>query len=85
MSKPTPDSQESASARRHLSVELDELAWGALLEEAQAMGLSVEELGSFAVLYYLADRDSGRIARRIPAQSVLEGRSRTAGPDLRVR
>ncbi len=30
------------------------------------LGVSVEELASYAVLYYLADGDSGRIARRLP-------------------
>jgi hypothetical protein len=33
------------------------------------MGVSVEELVSYAVLYYLADRDSGRLARRIVPSS----------------
>lgn len=31
------------------------------------MEVSVDELVAFSVLYYLADRDSGRIARRVPA------------------
>jgi hypothetical protein len=34
--------------------------------EATELDVSVEELARFAVLYYLADRDSGRIARRLP-------------------
>jgi hypothetical protein len=33
------------------------------------MGVSVEELVSYAVLYYLADHDSGRLARRIVPSS----------------
>ncbi len=35
-----------------------------LEEEARLQRVSVEELVGFSVLYYLADRDSGRIARR---------------------
>jgi len=46
---------------------LDEFAYRTIEEESVKMGVSVEELSIFAVLYYLADLDSGRIARRIPA------------------
>jgi hypothetical protein len=35
-------------------------------EEAFRLGVGVEELVTFAVLYYLADVDSGRIARQVP-------------------
>jgi len=44
-----------------------EFAYRSIEEESVRMGVSVEELSIFAVLYYLADLDSGRIARRIPA------------------
>ena len=46
---------------------LDEFAYRAIEEESVKMGVSVEELSIFAILYYLADLDSGRVARRIPA------------------
>jgi hypothetical protein len=36
-----------------------------LLEESVRLGVTVEELVTFAVLYYLTDRDGQRIARRI--------------------
>jgi hypothetical protein len=51
---------------RRLTLKLDGFAWRALEEEAAQLAVSVHELASFAVLYYLADRDSGRIARRFP-------------------
>ncbi len=53
-------------APRELKLELDAFAREALEQEATRLAVSVEELARFAVLYYLADRDSGRIARRPP-------------------
>ncbi len=56
----------SAHAAHRLTLDLDSFTWEALAEESAQLGVSIEELASFAVLYYLADRDSGRIARRLP-------------------
>jgi len=50
-----------------VTLRLGEFAYRTIEEESAKMGVSVEELSIFAVLYYLADLDSGRIARRIPA------------------
>ena len=50
-----------------LTLNLDEFAYRTIEQESVRMGVSVEELSIFAVLYYLADLDSGRIARRILA------------------
>jgi hypothetical protein len=52
--------------QRDVTLQLDGFAYETVAEEAARLGVSVEELVTFAVLYYLADRDSGRIARRIP-------------------
>lgn len=52
---------------RNLTLRLDGFARETIEEEASRMGVPVEELIAFAVLYYLADVDSGRIARRISA------------------
>jgi hypothetical protein len=52
--------------QRGVTLQLDGFAYEAIAEEASRLGVPVEELVTFAVLYYLADRDSGRIARRIP-------------------
>jgi hypothetical protein len=61
---PTGKGQPEAS----VTLSLDEFAYRTIEEESAKMGVSVEELSIFAVLYYLADLDSGRIARRIPAR-----------------
>jgi hypothetical protein len=61
-----------ASAARELKLELDAFAREALEQEAAQLEISVEELARFAVLYYLADRDSGRIARRPPPPAPLD-------------
>jgi hypothetical protein len=51
---------------RALTIGLEPFTWKALEQEAARQGVSVAELAAFAVLYYLADDDSGRIARRLP-------------------
>jgi hypothetical protein len=51
---------------REVMLDLDDFAWEAIREESAELGISAEQLIAFSVLYYLADRDSGRIARRIP-------------------
>jgi hypothetical protein len=50
-----------------MSLRLDEFAWASIEGESARLGVSVEEFVTFSVLYYLADVDSGRIARRISA------------------
>jgi hypothetical protein len=55
---------------------LDGFAWEAVEEESDRLGVSVEELARFSVLYYLADLDSGRIARRIPDTPSLQPKRR---------
>jgi hypothetical protein len=61
-----PEARGKRVARR-LTIGLEPFAWEALEEEAARLEVSIAELASFAVLYYLADGDSGRIARRLPA------------------
>ena len=72
--KPTPtDGRRDEHAAREVKLNLEALAWDALVEEADKTGMSIEELVGFSILYYLADRDSGRIARRVrPASAPLE-------------
>ena len=50
---------------RRVTLQLEGFAAEAIDEEADRLGITVDELISFSVLYYLADMDSGRIARRI--------------------
>jgi hypothetical protein len=49
-----------------LSLSLDEFGASALREHAERYSLSPAELGSRAASYYLADRESGRVALRVP-------------------
>jgi hypothetical protein len=79
----TPDLTPADGGRRSLSIELDDFALLALEEEAREMDVSVNELGAFALLYYLADRDSGRTARRLPRHQT-DGATRATG-GLRAR
>jgi hypothetical protein len=51
--------------QRGLTLQLDSFARETIDEEATRLGVPAEELITFAVLYYLADLDSGRIARQI--------------------
>lgn len=63
-----------------LTLDFDTFAWSALAEESAALGVSIDELASFSVLYYVSDRDSGRIARRLPPAPRHEERAgRRAG------
>jgi hypothetical protein len=56
---------------QQLTLSLDEFAWDAISEESTRLGISVEELARFSLLYYLADVSSGRIARRFPGTFAL--------------
>lgn len=51
--------------KRRLTLELDDFGYEALREEAARQGVPLEELLAHAVMYYLADLDSGRIAARV--------------------
>jgi hypothetical protein len=51
---------------------LDGFAWEAVQQESLRLGVSEEDLVAHAVMYYLADVDSGRIARRLPAGPDVE-------------
>jgi hypothetical protein len=63
------DAADFGDARglQSLTLQLDGFAWETLAEQSVQMGVSVEELATHAIMYYVADLDSGRIARRIPA------------------
>ncbi len=65
----TPDGSSELDSRTplELKLDLDTFAREALEAQATRLGVSAEELASFAVLYYLADGDSGRISRRPPS------------------
>jgi hypothetical protein len=57
---------EDIDRQRSLQVHLSGFALQALEEESARLEVTIEELVGFSVLYYIADADSGRIARRLP-------------------
>jgi hypothetical protein len=67
---PDDPPQDGSRPGRRPALELvlgfDGFTRDALALEATRLAVSIEELVRFAVLYYLADLDSGRIARRWP-------------------
>jgi hypothetical protein len=60
-------------------LQLDGFAREAIDEEAARLGVPVDELVSFSVLYYLADLDSGRVARQIRTSPYGDSESRASG------
>jgi len=70
------DPQPDKDRRRALAVSLPPFTWEALALESERLGVSEEDLVRYAVLYYVADLDSGRIARRLPEHPSAVGPSR---------
>jgi hypothetical protein len=60
-----------ATRTHEITLALDDFTWESASEEAGRLGVSAEELARFSLLYYLADLDSGRIARRLPDSLAL--------------
>jgi hypothetical protein len=48
-----------------VKVEVDDATWNALLQEARRQGVDICVLAAHAVLYFMTDVDSGRVARRM--------------------
>jgi hypothetical protein len=65
MSASPAGGQRRGGQERGLEVILESFAWEALERESERSGVPVEDLVAFAVVYYLADLDSGRISRQI--------------------
>jgi hypothetical protein len=61
------DRQTGSCAK--LELELDAFTAEAVEQQAGDFEVTVEDLVGFAVLYYLADVDSGRIARAVPRRA----------------
>ena len=57
-----------------MTLRLDGFAWEAIEEQCDGLGVSVEDFIAFSAMYYLADIDSGRVARQI-ARSPYPGTS----------
>jgi hypothetical protein len=67
-----PDLAADSHPSGRLQVKLDDATWGALSEEADRQGVPTELLAMHALLYYLADIDSGRVAALL--EDALENR-----------
>jgi hypothetical protein len=61
----SPDGAKSDSRAAGVRVEVDEATWNALVREASRQQVEPGALASHAVLYFIADLDSGRVAERI--------------------
>ena len=57
------------AATHTIEVDLSEFAYDALRVEAEREGVTVEEIVAHALMYYLADADSGRMSRRFPRKA----------------
>jgi hypothetical protein len=57
--------RQGVRGERKLALRLEGFAWEAIEEQSASLGVSVEDFIAFSTLYYLADLDSGRIARQI--------------------
>jgi hypothetical protein len=68
-----------ARTGRSVTLSLDQFVWQAIDEEARREGCTTEEMITFSVLYYLADLDSGRIARKISRSPYLRHPERPPG------
>ncbi len=62
---------DGKGGHRHLDVEIDAEVWARFEREAESQGVPVNRLAEHAVLYFLADRDAGRVTQRI--LDALEG------------
>jgi hypothetical protein len=58
--------EERRAGATELRISLDGFAAQALREEAARQDVPVEQLAAYAVSYYLADLDSGRLTRNMP-------------------
>jgi len=67
------DGGRTGAGERGLTLRLEQFEWEAIDEECARLGVSVEDFFAFAVLYYLADVDSGRIARQISRSPYPDG------------
>jgi hypothetical protein len=65
-----PDLAGESQPSRRLRIELDDATWAALSAEADRQGVPTDLLALHALLYYLADIDSGRVAALL--EDVLE-------------
>jgi hypothetical protein len=56
---------EPKRRRTDVRVELDDATWSALFQEARRQGVGICALATHAVLYFISDVDTGRVAERM--------------------
>jgi hypothetical protein len=61
------DVDQNNQGRQRMTLSLEGFTRELLEAEASRLDVSVQELVTFSVLYYLADANSGRVAREIKA------------------
>jgi hypothetical protein len=66
VNEPAAGGHQGIGSEQSLVLRLDGFTSNAIAKESAQLGMSAEELAKFAVLYFLADLDSGRTARQIP-------------------
>jgi predicted DNA-binding ribbon-helix-helix protein len=62
---PAPSQEAASSGASAVAVRLDRETWRGLQEEAERQDVSASDLTRHAVLYFLADVDSGRVGQRL--------------------
>jgi len=82
VSGPPAGEDRAVGGDRGVSLRLEGFAWESIEQESARLGVPVDELVSFAVLYYLADVDSGRISRRISRSPYPEASSSSSADAL---
>jgi len=70
--------RQPARADHSVNLRLSGFAWEAIEQESARQGVPMEEMLAFAVMYYLADADSGRIARQISRSPYADASSQDA-------
>jgi hypothetical protein len=65
---------DAAPASERIQVELDEKTWAALTAAAKRQGIDAERLAEYAYLHFLADLESGRLAKRLAESPGLKSR-----------
>jgi hypothetical protein len=53
------------SAREEVRLTIETAAWSEFTDEAERQGVSADQLLRHAVLYFMTDRDTGRLTQRI--------------------
>ncbi len=62
---PCSEAYEDDGGDWTVELDVDLALWGAFSRESERQGVSTDRLARHAALYYLADRDSGQLTRKI--------------------